>query len=136
MDLAMLAWELQHRCLLCNQGWSFMLCRAALAHSAALERVSDSRSWPCKRIVVVSLDKKWVCSGSNMAASVKQLTLVMLHCGEQILLGMKKRGFGAGKINVRLIHISSTQNSHRRAHFSHRVLGAKWKSENRFMTQR
>ena len=36
-----------------------------------------------------------------MAASVKQLTLVMLQCGQQILLGLKKRGFGAGKINVR-----------------------------------
>ena len=35
-----------------------------------------------------------------MTASVKQLTLVMLHCGERILLGLKKRGFGAGKINV------------------------------------
>jgi hypothetical protein len=37
----------------------------------------------------------------NMAASAKQLTLVMLHCGQRILLGMKKRGFGVGKINVR-----------------------------------
>jgi hypothetical protein len=36
-----------------------------------------------------------------MAASVKQLTLVMLHCGQRILLGLKKRGFGVGKINVR-----------------------------------
>jgi hypothetical protein len=35
-----------------------------------------------------------------MASSVKQLTLVMLHCGHRILLGLKKRGFGAGKINV------------------------------------
>jgi hypothetical protein len=35
-------------------------------------------------------------------ASVKQLTLVMLHCGHRLLLGLKKRGFGAGKINVRV----------------------------------
>ena len=37
----------------------------------------------------------------NMAASVKQLTLVMLLCGKRILLGMKKRGFGASKIILR-----------------------------------
>jgi 8-oxo-dGTP diphosphatase/2-hydroxy-dATP diphosphatase len=45
-----------------------------------------------------------------MASSVKQLTLVMLHCGERILLGLKKRGFGAGKINVRRIRVLSTPN--------------------------
>ena len=44
------------------------------------------------------------------ASSVKQLTLVMLHCGERILLGLKKRGFGAGKINVRRIRVLSTPN--------------------------
>ena len=46
----------------------------------------------------------------NMTSSVKQLTLVMLHCGERILLGLKKRGFGAGKINVRRIRVLSTPN--------------------------
>ena len=46
----------------------------------------------------------------NMASSVKQLTLVMLHYGERILLGLKKRGFGAGKINVRRIRVLSTPN--------------------------
>jgi hypothetical protein len=51
------------------------------------------------------------CGGSSMAASVKQLTLVMLHCGQRILLGMKKRGFGEGKINVRSPFIRRFMNS-------------------------
>lgn len=28
----------------------------------------------------------------------KQLTLLLLHCGEKVLLGLKRRGFGAGKV--------------------------------------
>ena len=30
----------------------------------------------------------------------KQLTLLLLHCDRKILLGMKKRGFGAGKVSI------------------------------------
>jgi hypothetical protein len=41
-----------------------------------------------------------------MSAGVKHLTLVMLQSGNRILLGMKKRGFGAGKINVRSVSIA------------------------------
>lgn len=32
---------------------------------------------------------------------VKQLTLMLLHTDGQVLLGMKKRGFGAGKVSWR-----------------------------------
>lgn len=36
---------------------------------------------------------------SNMAIKMKQLTLVIVHKHPKILLGMKKRGFGAGRWN-------------------------------------
>jgi hypothetical protein len=31
----------------------------------------------------------------------KQLTLLLIHQGGKLLLGMKKRGFGAGKVSER-----------------------------------
>ena len=72
------------------------LLRLAGAQSKSMEASSTSICSP-----QIGLQRALDCAGTLMAASVKQLTLVMLHSGQRILLGMKKRGFGEGKINVR-----------------------------------
>jgi 8-oxo-dGTP pyrophosphatase MutT (NUDIX family) len=69
------------------------------ARPGARRRRRRRRRRRLRRLAVATTTSRRMAAAAPGAGAAKQLTLLLLHTGGRVLLGRKKRGFGAGKLN-------------------------------------